>query len=320
MNSNGPNNYKGKFPTPIERFIQRIQNYFSVYNPPEYLNDLQRPGINNPEDDGDQTDYTNETHIVLPCNGTSTIVIIPVPLESENFPAGAQYTNAPDKLDVYGAQPSPPKPDCLSAATTPNTNCPEVTTASPKPPTTPPCAEETTTTSPPPKCPPEATTPKPKCPEATTPKPKCPEATTPKPKCPEATTPGPKCPEATTPKAKCPETTTRKPECPEAETQKSPHPPKQNTSYPKPISGYGSSDVPPLNLVAQPVLGSTVVYFYKQPSTTTPPTNPPSYYMPSTQTPYNEYTSRPKPPMLRLKQLLFPRLYAAFHSDKWKNN
>ncbi|XP_008188315.1 uncharacterized protein LOC100168848 [Acyrthosiphon pisum] len=47
LDPNSPNKFKGKFPTPIERFIQRIQNYFSVYNPPEYLNDL-RPGINNP--------------------------------------------------------------------------------------------------------------------------------------------------------------------------------------------------------------------------------------------------------------------------------
>jgi len=324
LNSNGADKFKGKFPTPIERFIQRVQNYFSVYNPPEYLNDLQRPGINNPENDDDdgQTDYSNETQIILPCNGTSTIVIIPVPLEGDHV-SGDQHANAPDKLDGYGA----PKPDYAGDATAPNR--PEA-----------PCAQQTTT--PRSKCP-EPTTPRPKCPEPTTPRPKCPEATTPRPDCPgdattpstnrpeapcaqETTTPRPKCPEPTTTRLKCPEPTTPKPECPEpttpnvkcseAATQKSPCPTKQTTNSPRPISGYGHHDVPPLNLVAQPVLGSTVVYFYKYPSTP-PPSHPPSYYIipPSTPTPQDEHTGRPKPPALRLKQLLFPRLYAAFHPD-----
>ncbi|XP_008188316.1 peritrophin-55 [Acyrthosiphon pisum] len=147
--------------------------------------------------------------------------------------------------------------------------------------------------------------------------------TTPRPKCPEVTTPKPNCPEVTTPKPNCSEATTAKPKCLEATTQKTPCPPKQilTASDSKPISGYGPTEAPPLNLVAQPALGSTVLYFYKQP-TTLPPYNPPvynppapAYYIPNTQLPYEETTRRPKPPILRLKQLLFPRLYAAFHPD-----
>uniref|UniRef100_A0A2S2NMX7 Periaxin n=1 Tax=Schizaphis graminum TaxID=13262 RepID=A0A2S2NMX7_SCHGA len=360
LDPNSPNKFKGKFPTPIERFIQRIQNYFSVYNPPEYLNDL-RPGINNPENDGYQLDSSNNTQVVLPCNGTSTIVIIPVPLENENISTDQNaYSDKPDAYivpttpkpncpeDVITEKPkcpedTTPKPNCpevttpkpnCQEVTTPKPNCPEVTTPKPNCPevTTPKpnCVEVTT---PKPKCPEvttpkpncqEETTPKPNCPEVTTPKPKCPEITTPKPNCPEVTTPKPKCPEATTPKPKCPEATTPKPKCPEITTQKLPYSPKQNSTAndPKPISGYGPTEVPSLNLVAQPVLGSTVLYFYKQP-TTLPPYNPPAYnppapayYIPNTQLPYEENTRRPKPPILRLKQLLFPRLYAAFHPDE----
>lgn len=372
LDPNSPNKFKGKFPTPIERFIQRIQNYFSVYNPPEYLNDL-RPGINNPENDGYQLESSsNNTQIILPCNGTSTIVIIPVPLENENVSLDQNaYPNQPDNYivpttskpncpeDVATTNPkypevTTPKPNCLEV-TTPKPKCPEVTTPKPN------CPEVTTpkpncpeVTTPKPKCPevttpkpncPEVTTPKPRCPEVTTPKPNCPEVTTPKPNCPEVTTPKPNClevttskpncPEMTTPKIKCPDVTTQKPKCSEATTpkheyqeatnQKPPCPPKKISisSDPKPISGYGPTEVPPLNLVAQPVLGSTVLYFYKQPTTLPPVHNPPiynppasTYYVPNTQLPYEENTRRPKPPILRLKQLLFPRLYAAFHPDE----
>jgi len=350
LDPNAPNKFKGKFPTPIERFIQRIQNYFSVYNPPEYLNDL-RPGINNPENDGYQLEPSNNTQIILPCNGTSTIVIIPVPLENENV--SSDQNAYPNKPDNYVIAPSTSKPNYLEDITTTNPkcpegetakpNCPEVTTPKPNCPevTTPKpnCPEVTTpkpncpeVTTPKPNCPevttpkpncPEVTTPKPKCPEVTTPKPNCPELTTPKSNCPEVTTPKPKCPEVTTPKPNCPEVTTPKPKCPEATTQKPPCPTKKNStgSDPKPISGYGPTEAPSLNLVAQPVLGSTVLYFYKQP-TTLPPNNPPvynppvpSYYIPNTQLPCEGTTRRPKPPILRLKQLLFPRLYAAFHPD-----
>lgn len=338
LDPNSPNKFKGKFPTPIERFIQRIQNYFSVYNPPEYLNDL-RPGINNPENDGYQLDSSNNTQVILPCNGTSTIVIIPVPLENENISTDQNVYS--DKPEAY-VVPTTPKPNCPEDVTTEKPNCPEVTTPKPNCPevTTPrpKCPEITTpkpncleVTTPKPNCPevttlkpncPEVTTPKPNCPGVTTPKPNCPEVTTPKPKCPEVTTPKPNCSEVTTPKPKCPEATTPKPKCPELTTQKLPYPPKQNltASDPKPISGYGPTEVPSLNLIAQPVLGSTVLYFYKQP-TTSPPYNPPAYnppayYIPNTQLPYEENTRRPKPPILRLKQLLFPRLYAAFHPDE----
>ncbi|KAF0764105.1 extensin-like [Aphis craccivora] len=358
LDPNSPNKFKGKFPTPIERFIQRIQNYFSVYNPPEYLNDL-RPGINNPENDGYQLDSSNNTQVILPCNGTSTIVIIPVPLENENI--STDQNSYSDKPEAY-VVPTTPKPNCPEDVTTEKPNCPEVTTPKPNCPevTTPrpKCPEITTpkpncpeVTTPKPNCPevttqkpncpevttqkpncpevttpkpncPEVTTQKPNCPEVTTPKPNCPEVTTPKPKCPEITTPKPHCPEVTTPKPKCPEATTPKPKCPEVTTQKPPYPPKQNStaSDPKPISGYGPTEVPSLNLIAQPVLGSTVLYFYKQPTTSpsyNPPAyNPPAYYIPNTQLPYEENTRRPKPPILRLKQLLFPRLYAAFHPDE----
>ncbi|KAL4121651.1 hypothetical protein QTP88_014117 [Uroleucon formosanum] len=424
LDPNSPNKFKGKFPTPIERFIQRIQNYFSVYNPPEYLNDL-RPGINNPENDGYQLEPSNNTQIILPCNGTSTIVIIPVPLENENF--SSDQNAYPNKPDTYIVEPTTsklncpeittPKPNCVEVTTpkpncqevtTPKPNCPEVTTpkphcvevttpkpncqevttpkpncpevTTPKPHcvevTTPkPNCQEVTTpkpncpevttpkphcvevttpkpncqevTTPKPNCPEvttpkphcvevttpkpncqEVTTPKPNCPEVTTPKPHCVEVTTPKPNCPEATTPKPNCMEVTTPKPNCPEVTTPKPKCPEPTTKKPPYTPKQNStaSDPKPISGYGPTEAPSINLVAQPVLGSTVLYFYKQP-TTLPPYNPPvynppiynppapAYHIPNTQLPYEETTRRPKPPILRLKQLLFPRLYAAFHPD-----
>jgi len=343
LDPNAPNKFKGKFPTPIERFIQRIQNYFSVYNPPEYLNDLQRPGINNPENEEDVVDQSNDTQIILPCNGTSTIVIIPVPLENENI--STDLHTSPDKSEAYEI-PTTPKPHCpsvesipvnLDTLPTPN-NCPnkvtakpncteEVTTIKPKPstPKQTPCTEAVTTTKP--KCP-EATTPKPKCPETTpksncpevattTSKPKCLEESTPKPKCPEDTTPKPKCPEETTLKPKCPEVTTPtpKPNCPEMTTQKSPCPPKYSpaSSDFKPISGYGASETPPPNPTAKPVLGSTVIYFYKNPSTLRP--NPPSYYIPSNMAPYEDHTHKPKPPIARLKQLLFPRLYAAFHPE-----
>ncbi|KAE9538534.1 hypothetical protein AGLY_005633 [Aphis glycines] len=350
LDPNSPNKFKGKFPTPIERFIQRIQNYFSVYNPPEYLNDL-RPGINNPENDGYQLDSSNNTQVILPCNGTSTIVIIPVPLENENISTDQNSSNNSDKPEAY-VVPTTPKSNCPEDVTTEKPKCPEVTTPKPNCPevTTPKpnCPEVTTpkpncpeVTTPKPKCPeittpkpncpevttpkpncPEVTTPKPNCPEVTTPKPNCPEVTTPKPKCPEITTPKPNCPEVTTLKPKCPEATTPKPKCPEVSTQKPSYPPKQNStaSDPKPISGYGPTEVPSLNLVAQPVLGSTVLYFYKQPTTlppyNPPAYNPPAYYIPNTQSPYEENTRRPKPPILRLKQLLFPRLYAAFHPDE----
>ncbi|VVC46119.1 Hypothetical protein CINCED_3A018840 [Cinara cedri] len=348
LDPNSPNRFKGKFPTPIERFIQRIQNYFSVYNPPEYLNDLQRPGINNPEHDEDQVNPSNDTQIILPCNGTSTIVIIPMPLENENL-SSDQNIN-PDKLEVYST-PTTLKSDCPDEVTTTKPKCPNETTPKPvsytKETTTikPNCPEMTTpkpdcpeVTTPKPDCP-EVTTPKPNCPEVTTPKPNCPEVTTPKPNCPEVTTPKPNCPEVTTPKHNCPEITTPKPKCPEVTTpkpksptvttpkskypevstpkpecqeatfQKSPCPPKQIliSNEHKPVSDYGPSEVPPLNLVAQPILGSTVVYFYKNPSTLPPP-NSPAYFG-------DEYPRKPKSPILRLKQLLFPRLYAAFHPE-----
>ncbi|KAL5242546.1 hypothetical protein ACI65C_009956 [Semiaphis heraclei] len=391
LDPSSPNKFKGKFPAPIERFIQRIQNYFSVYNPPEYLNDL-RPGINNSEDEGYQLESSNNTQIILPCNGTSTIVIIPVPLENENI--SSDQNAYPNKPDTYVMAPMTSKPNCSGDVTTTSPKCPEITTPKPNCPeaTTPKpnCVEVTTlksncpevktpkpncpevttpkpncveVTTPKPNCPevttpkpncPEVTTPGPKCPEATTPKPNCPEVTTPKPNCPEVTTPGPKCPEATTPKPNCPEVTTLKPnclevttprpkcpeattpkpncleattpkpKCPEATTQKPPCPPKQSStaSDHKPISGYGPTEAPSLNLVAQSALGSTVLYFYKQP-TTLPPYNPPvynptvpAYYIPNTHLNYEETTRRPKPPILRLKQLLFPRLYAAFHPDE----
>lgn len=341
MDPSSPNKFKGKFPAPIERFIQRIQNYFSVYNPPEYLNDL-RPGINNSEDEGYQLESSNNTQIILPCNGTSTIVIIPVPLENDNV--SSNQNAYPNKPDTYVMAPTTSKPNCSEDITTTSPKCPEITTPKPNCPevTTPKpnCAEVTT---PKPKCP-EVTTPKPNCPEVTTPRPKCPEATTPKPNCPEVTTlkpnclevttPKPNCVEVTTPKPNCPEVTTPKPNCPEASTPQSkcpeattqkPHcPPKQSStaSNHKPISGYGPTEAPSLNLVAQSALGSTVLYFYKQP-TTLPPYNPPvynppvpAYYIPNTQLNYEDTTRRPKPPILRLKQLLFPRLYAAFHPDE----
>ncbi|XP_025416282.1 extensin-like [Sipha flava] len=351
LEPNVPNKFRGKFPAPIERFIQRIQNYFSVYNPPEYLNDL-RPGINNSENDGDQIDNSNDTQIILPCNGTSTIVIIPVPLENE---ISNQNTN-PDKSEGYKdpttqkpyyfdlGTSKPPYPEeetttkakCPEAVTTPKPNCPqEITTPKPN------CPEEVTTTKPKchkeittqkPKCPEEVTTIKPKCPEEiTTTKPLCPEVTTPKqeicteetttskPKCPEVTTPKPKCPEVTTPKSKCPEVTSQKPQCLPT-PQKPICPPRPNTasSDPKPISGYsGPNEVPPLNLVAQPVVGSSVFFYYKNLSTSSPDLPLPVYYVPNTQAHYEVQTStrRPKPPLARLKQLLFPRLYAAFHPE-----
>lgn len=302
LDGNAPNKFKGKFPTPIERFIQRIQNYFSVYNPPEYLNDL-RPGINNPETGEDQVNQFNDTQIILPCNGTSTIVIIPVPLENENV--STDYNVSPTEPETYKI-PTTLKPNCHSDATIPSSPV----TATPKPN----CPDTVTLK---PTCPEEITTVKQKCPDVTTAKPKCPEevttvkpkpATTPKPTpcADEVTTPKPKCPEATTPKPKCPETTTQKPLCP----------PKygSNPSDFKPISGYGPSEVPPINLVAKPILGSTVIYYYKNP--TTLPPNSPSYYVPGDPTPYEEHTRRPKPPIARLKQLLFPRLYAAFHPEE----
>lgn len=282
-----------------------------MYNPPEYLNDL-RPGINNPENDGEQAEdlnNTNDTQIILPCNGTSTIVIIPVPLESEGGPQN-NYVNPPNATDVY--QPIP-KPNCSGEATAPEAaaNCPETIAQKP-------CSGETTST---PLCLEDTTTPKPKCPEVTTttvaPKPKCPQVTTsnttPKSKCPEVTT---TTTTTTTAKPKCPESIPPKHEYPQETTERPFFPTKQSTSKPKPISGYdGPNEVPPLNLVAKPVLGSTVVYFYKNPTTTS--SKPPSYYLPSTLNPIYEeiYTERTKPPILRLKQLLFPRLYAAFHPD-----
>lgn len=285
----------------------------------------------------------NDTHIILPCNGTSTIVIIPVPIENEN-PVSEQNTNldnsgsyqvpvtlkpnyTSDATMITYSEPITYKPNCSEEVTTIKYKCPETTTPQPTP-----CVEGTTTIKP--KCP-EMNTLKPKCPDTFTPKLKCPEVTTQKPECLEVTTiQKPKCPEVTTPKLKCPEVTTLKPECmestitpkpkcPEVTTPKSEcsdainqKPPKQILPLgdPKPISGYGPNEVPPINLVAQPVLGSTVVYFYKHPSNLQ--SNPPSFYTSSTPTPYEEYTQKPKPPMLRLKQLLFPRLYAAFHPDE----
>ncbi|XP_050441998.1 mucin-7-like [Adelges cooleyi] len=261
-----PNKFKGKFPTPIERFIQRIQNYFSVYNPPEYLNELSRPGINNPDNDGDDAfvDDSNNTHVVLPCNGTSTIVIIPVPLESENFafeqkPVSANVNRLDNDNDNKPASYEQPPSTPLQGY-------------------------------------PESSTPKSPCPDAitTTAKPKCQEATT-------TTTAKPKCPEVTT-------TTTAKPKCQEATTT-------TTTTAKPPCSN---------SLVAEP-LGSTVVYFYKKVSPSTPaptylPPNPPTpaYYVANTGSPYDGYQHKPKqlPPILRLKQILFPRLYAAFHSDE----
>lgn len=377
LDSKSPNRFKGKFPTPIERFIQRIQNYFSVYNPPEYLNDLQRPGINNPENEEYQVNHSNDTQIILPCNGTSTIVIIPMPLENENL--SSDQNTDPDKFtEVYNVPTTPksdnfeitttkpkcpeditPKPmsytkdiimttklNCLEM-TTPKSNCPETTTSKPN------CSEIITSnpnspevTTPKIKCPElstpitnylEVTTPKsnspkviiskPKCPEVSTPIPNCPEVTTPKsncsevinqkPKCPELSTPKPDCSEITTLKPKYPEVSILEPECLEATSKKSPCPPKQlilpNDHRPI-ISGNRPNEVPPLNLVTQPVLSSTVVYFYKNPSTLSYP-NAPAYYMPNTPSPYEEHTRKPKSPILRLKKLLFPHLYAIFHPE-----
>ena len=217
-----------------------------------------------------------------------------------------EVTTVKQKYPLYPVQiPSKPSPYAEETMTV-KPKCPDVTTPKPL------CPELTTQN---PKCP-EVTTETPKCPGVTTETPKCPEVTTETPKCPEVTTETPKCPEVTTAKPKCPEITTQRPKCPEATTQKAPCPSKQSTigNNFKPISGYGSSEVPPLNLVVQPVLGSTVVYFYKNPSTLPP--NQPSYFIPSDPKPLENHTHRPKPPIARLKQLLFPRLYAAFHPDE----
>ncbi|XP_050523725.1 uncharacterized protein LOC126895643 [Daktulosphaira vitifoliae] len=277
LDPNSPIKFKGKFPTPIERFIQRIQNYFSVYNPPEYLNDL-RPGINNPDNDNNTfVNDTNNTHVILPCNGTSTIIIIPVPFENENV------TNEENAKPVSSNQSSNGFPDSIKPAVNEQST----------PKSSPPCDELL-------------------CPHASTPTPVIPdEVTTPKHNCQEnTTTPNPKRQE-TTQKEKIPETITKKSPCPD----------NKNTGS-KP-SGYGPNEVPPINLVAQPISPSE--YHYKKPistpaSTYLPPYPPsPAYYVASTSPPCTGYPHKPKqlPPILRLKQMLFPRLFAALHSDDY---
>jgi hypothetical protein len=88
----------GKFPPFLERIVQRIQNYFSVYNPPEYFENSRPPVTLHGDPDGLATD----PNVILSCAqyGDNPVTCIP-PIVNED----CEQSTAASEVSLNGAQP-----------------------------------------------------------------------------------------------------------------------------------------------------------------------------------------------------------------------